>query len=118
MTTRNTARKSEKDTITERVVKISRITKVVKGGRHLRFSAVVVVGDGEGSVGIGRGKAEVVPDAVKKGATNARKTLTRIPLKGSTIPHEITAKFDNGILNVSIPKKEVDIPKAKKVKIL
>lgn len=93
MTTRNTARKSEKDTITERVVKISRITKVVKGGRHLRFSAVVVVGDGEGSVGIGRGKAEVVPDAVKKGATNARKTLTRIPLKGSTIPHEITAKF-------------------------
>jgi small subunit ribosomal protein S5 len=93
MTTKNTDRKLEKDTITERVVKISRITKVVKGGRHLRFSAIVVVGDGEGSVGIGRGKAEVVPDAVKKGATNAKKTLTRIPLKGSTIPHEITAKF-------------------------
>ena len=78
--------------ITERVVKISRVAKVVKGGRHLSFSAMVVVGDGEGSVGIGLGKAEAVPDAVKKGSTEAKKTLMKVPLKNTTIPHEVTAK--------------------------
>ena len=77
----------------ERVVKISRVSKVVKGGRHLSFSAVVVVGDGEGQVGVGMGKANTVPDAVKKGAVNARKNLISVPLDGTTIPHEIVAKF-------------------------
>ena len=84
---------SDEGPLTERVVKINRVAKVVKGGRHLRFSAIVVVGDGEGHVGIGRGKADAVPDAVRKGAVDARKNLISIPLKGSTIPHEITAKF-------------------------
>jgi small subunit ribosomal protein S5 len=79
--------------VTERVVKISRVAKVVKGGRHLSFSAVVVVGDSDGQVGVGMGKADAVPDAVKKGAFEARKNMISIPLKGSTIPHDIIAKF-------------------------
>lgn len=81
------------DGIQERVVKISRVAKVVKGGRHLSFSAVVVVGDGDGRVGIGLGKADAVPDAVKKGSYHARRNMIEVPLAGSTIPHEITTKF-------------------------
>ena len=84
---------SGSDHISERVVRISRVAKVVKGGRHLSFNAVVVVGDGEGRVGVGMGKADAVPDAVAKGATNARKNLLTVPLKGTTIPHEVVAKF-------------------------
>lgn len=83
----------EESALTERVVKISRVAKVVKGGRHLSFNAVVVVGDEDGHVGIGMGKADAVPDAVRKGATAARKNLLFVPRKGSTIPHEITSKF-------------------------
>ena len=79
--------------MTERVVRVSRVAKVVKGGRHLSFNAVVVVGDSEGHVGIGLGKADAVPDAVRKGATNAKKNMITVPLKGSTIPHESTATF-------------------------
>ena len=81
------------DNLTERVVKISRVAKVVKGGRHLSFSAVVVVGDEHGKVGLGMGKADSVPDAVRKGGVRARKNMIKIPLKGNTIPHEIVAKF-------------------------
>jgi small subunit ribosomal protein S5 len=88
---------SEAD-LTERVVRISRVAKVIKGGRHLRFNAVVVVGDGEGHVGIGLGKADAVPDAVRKGAANARKNIARVPLKGDTIPHEITYKFGGSVV--------------------
>ena len=84
--------KDNEPVITERVVKISRVAKVVKGGRHLSFSARVVGGDGDGSVGIGICKAEDVPDAVKKGSTEAQKTLMQVPLKNTTIPHEVTAK--------------------------
>ena len=83
----------EESPLTERVVKVSRVSKVVKGGRHLRFNAVVVVGDGEGRVGIGMGKADAVPDAVRKGAFNARKNMISVPLRGSTIPHEVIAKY-------------------------
>ena len=79
--------------IQEKVVKISRVAKVVKGGRHLSFNAVVVVGDGDGNVGIGLGKADAVPDAVRKGAYDAKKNIINVPLVGSTIPHEMTAKF-------------------------
>jgi len=86
-------RDSEDSLIAERVVRISRVAKVVKGGRHLSFNAMVVVGDGEGHVGIGMGKADAVPDAVSKGATNARKNLISVHLKGSTIPHEIIGRF-------------------------
>jgi small subunit ribosomal protein S5 len=84
--------------LTERVVRISRVAKVVKGGRHLSFNAVVVVGDGEGRVGIGLGKADAVPDAVRKGATSATNSMIDVPLKGNTIPHEITAKYGGSVV--------------------
>ncbi len=83
----------EISSLQERVVKISRVAKVIKGGRHLSFNAVVVVGDGQGHVGVGLGKADAVPDAVRKGANQARKNMLSVPLKGSTIPHEVRAKF-------------------------
>ena len=79
--------------LTERVVKISRVAKVVKGGRHLSFNAVVVVGDMDGHVGIGMGKADAVPDAVRKGGAEARKNIIEVPRSGSTIPHETVAKY-------------------------
>lgn len=82
----------------ERVVRISRVAKVVKGGRHLSFNAVVVVGDGEGHVGIGMGKADAVPDAVRKGAANARKNIVEITLSGSTIPHEVVTKYGGALV--------------------
>ena len=76
----------------ERVVFTRRISKVVKGGRRLRFNALVVVGDSEGKVGAGLGKALVIPDAVRKGNAIARRNMVEIPLKGSTIPQQITVK--------------------------
>jgi|TARA_B100001750_G_C15434107_1_gene559925 small subunit ribosomal protein S5 len=79
--------------LTEKVVDIRRVAKVIKGGRHLSFTAMVVVGDGEGYVGAGLGKADAVPDAVRKGTAVARKSLMKIPLKGSTIPHEIRSRY-------------------------
>ncbi len=79
--------------LVERVVRISRVAKVHKGGRHLSFNAIVVVGDEEGSVGIGMGKADAVPDAVRKGAVKARANMIEVPMKGSTIPHEIVNKY-------------------------
>jgi small subunit ribosomal protein S5 len=78
------------------VVSINRVTKVVKGGKNLSFSALVVVGDGHGVVGFGVGKAKEVPSAIKKGIEAAKKSLIRIPLQGTTIPHTVLGKFGSG----------------------
>ena len=77
----------------EKVVAINRVAKVVKGGRNFRFSAVVVVGDENGHVGIGNGKAAEVPDAIKKAIEDAKKNLIEVPIVGTTVPHEFIGKF-------------------------
>ena len=92
---RNKSRKissSELDLLDEKVVKINRVSKVVKGGHRFGFNALVVVGDGQGQVGAGLGKALVIPDAVRKGNAIARRNMVQIPLRGSTIPQQITVK--------------------------
>jgi small subunit ribosomal protein S5 len=82
--------------IKDTVVSINRVTKVVKGGKNLSFSALVVVGDGHGVVGYGVGKAKEVPSAIKKGIEAAKKNLIRVPLHGSTIPHRVVGNFGAG----------------------
>ncbi len=82
--------------LNERVVALNRVSKTVKGGRIFKFAALVVVGDGNGTVGFGLGKSSEVPDAIRKGIEDAKKNLVKISLEGTTIPHEVIGKFGAG----------------------
>jgi small subunit ribosomal protein S5 len=88
--------KLEETGLLDRVVSINRVTKVVKGGKNLRFSALVVVGDGNGRVGFASGKAKEVPLAIKKALERAQRDMVRIPMKGTTIPHVVVGNYGSG----------------------
>jgi small subunit ribosomal protein S5 len=87
---------TEENQLIDKVVHISRVAKVVKGGRRFSFSAIVVVGDGEGSVGYGLGKAGEVPEAIRKGVEKAKKTMVKIPLVEGTVPFKVVGKYGAG----------------------
>ena len=91
-------RDEDREELDERVIDITRVAKVVKGGRRFAFRTVVIVGDNKGRVGIGVGKSRGVPESIRKGADGARKKMTRVSLAGTTIPHEVTAKHGGAIV--------------------
>ncbi len=102
---RREERKEEESPYQEKLISVGRITKVVKGGRRLRFNALVVIGDGKGLVGFGTGKAHEVPDAIKKAAKDAEKNLVKVPLYGTTIPHQVVGHYGAGsvLLKPAVP---------------
>jgi small subunit ribosomal protein S5 len=89
-------REEQKSDLIERVVHISRVSKVVKGGKRFSFSALVVVGDGNGRIGYARGKAQEVPEAIRKATDRARRAMVRVPVVDQTIPHEIIGRYGAG----------------------
>ncbi len=92
----NRERKEEADDLQKKLVQVNRVTKVVKGGRTMRFTALVVVGDGKGKVGCGTGKAAEVPAAIEKATQQAKKNMISVPIVGTSIPHEVIGKFGRG----------------------
>lgn len=89
-------REKEDNGFEDRVVAIKRVTKVVKGGRNMRFSALIVIGDEKGRVGMGMGKAVEIPEAIRKAVEDAKKHLVTVPIVGTTIPHEVIGKYGTG----------------------
>jgi small subunit ribosomal protein S5 len=87
---------SDEQQLTDKVVNIARVAKVVKGGRRFRFSAIVVVGDGQGKVGAGLGKAHEVPEAIRKAVEQAKKAMVQIPIQNNTIPYEVLGEYGSG----------------------
>ena len=98
-------RQEEKDGLCKKLISVNRVTKVVKGGRKMRFAALVVVGDENGRVGCGMGKANEVPEAIDKATAQAKKAMVKVALVGSTIPHEIVGKFGRGSI-LMLPAEE------------
>lgn len=88
----------EKLEFSEHIVHLSRVAKVVKGGRRFSFAALVVIGNGEGLVGYGLGKAQEVPEAIRKGSEHAKKNMIRVPLAGNTLPHEVVGHYGAGLV--------------------
>ncbi|MDI6890458.1 MAG: 30S ribosomal protein S5 [Thermodesulfovibrionales bacterium] len=93
----------------DKVVYINRVAKVVKGGRRFSFTALVVVGDGEGTVGMGKGKASEVPEAIRKAIEQAKKSLIKFPIKDGTIPHRVIGKFGSGTIVMNLAQKGTGI---------
>ncbi len=93
---RNDRNREENDNLTKKLIAVNRVTKTVKGGRNMRFSALMVVGDGAGKVGLGMGKAAEVPEAIEKATQLAKRNMVDISLKNGTIPHATTGKFGRG----------------------
>ena len=93
----------------DKVVYINRVAKVVKGGRRFSFTALVVVGDGEGIVGTGKGKASEVPEAIRKAVEQAKKSLIRFPIKNTTIPHKVVGRFGSGTVVMNPARKGTGI---------
>lgn len=96
MARRDDRQQRESDGLTKKLIAINRVTKVVKGGRNMRFSALMVVGDENGSVGLGMGKAAEIPEAIEKATQTAKRNMRKIALKETTIPHQIVGKFGRG----------------------
>jgi small subunit ribosomal protein S5 len=103
--TRAPRKAEENDGIIKKLITVNRVTKVVKGGRNMRFSALVVAGDKAGKVGVGTGKAAEVPNAIDKATMSAKKHMVSIPLEGTTIPHEVIGKFGTSMVKL-LPAKE------------
>ena len=98
-------RQEENDGFIKKLIQVNRVTKVVKGGRNMRFAAPVVVGDGKGRVGVGSGKANEVPEAIEKAQAQAKRNLLTVPMMDTTIPHEVIGKFGKGAV-LMLPAEE------------
>ena len=98
-------RQEENDGFIKKLIQVNRVTKVVKGGKNMRFAALVVVGDGKGRVGVGSGKAQEVPEAIEKAQAQAKRNLITVPMMDTTIPHEVLGKFGKGSV-LMLPAEE------------
>ena len=98
-------RQEENDGFIKKLIQVNRVTKVVKGGKNMRFAALVVVGDGKGRVGVGSGKAQEVPEAIEKAQAQANRNLITVPMMDTTIPHEVLGKFGKGSV-LMLPAEE------------